>query len=68
VVSLTRDFLPSSWGTYIPTGWDWATFVGTLGFFTTCIFLFVRLLPAISIFEEREEVDHHNFMQAAYEQ
>jgi Ni/Fe-hydrogenase subunit HybB-like protein len=68
VVSLTRDFLPSSWGTYIPTAWDWATFVGTLGFFLLCIFLFVRLLPAISIFEEREVVHHDNFMEAAYEQ
>jgi Ni/Fe-hydrogenase subunit HybB-like protein len=68
VVSLTRDFLPSSWGTYIPTGWDIATFVGTLGFFSMCIFLFVRLLPAITIFEERDVVDNHNYMEAAYEQ
>ena len=70
VVSLTRDFLPSSWGTYIPTGWDWATFVGTLGFFLMCIFLFVRLLPAISIFEEREVVHHEGggHVEPAYEQ
>ncbi len=68
VVSLTRDFLPSQWGTYIPTGWDIATFVGTLGFFSMCIFLFVRLLPAIPIFEQREVVDNHNYMEAAYEQ
>jgi Ni/Fe-hydrogenase subunit HybB-like protein len=70
VVSLTRDFLPSSWGTYIPTGWDWATFIGTLGFFLLCIFLFVRLLPAISIFEEREVVHHHGggHVEPAYEQ
>lgn len=68
VVSLTRDFLPSSWGTYIPTGWDIATFVGTLGFFSMCIFLFVRLLPAITMFEVREVVDDHNYMEAAYEQ
>jgi Ni/Fe-hydrogenase subunit HybB-like protein len=69
VVSLTRDFLPSSWGTYIPTGWDWATFVGTLGFFLMCMFLFVRLLPAISIFEEREVVHHGGtgHVEPAYE-
>jgi Ni/Fe-hydrogenase subunit HybB-like protein len=25
VISLHRDFLPSSWGMYYPTRWDWAT-------------------------------------------
>ncbi len=58
VTSLTRDFLPSSWGTYIPTRWDWATYTGTLGFFLLLIFLFVRMLPSISIFEVREVVHH----------
>jgi len=53
VTSLTRDFLPSSWGFYTPTFWDWATFIGTLGLFTTLFFLFIRVLPAISIFEMR---------------
>jgi len=53
VTSLTRDFLPSSWGMYAPTFWDWATFVGTLGLFLTLFFLFIRFLPAISIFEMR---------------
>lgn len=52
-VSLTRDFMPSSWGMYYPTIWDWSTFVGTLGLFTALLFLFVRLLPMISIFEVR---------------
>jgi len=58
VISLTRDFMPSAWGRYSPTVWDWATFIGTLGFFTTLIFLFVRVLPAISIAEMRELVAH----------
>ena len=52
-VSLSRDFLPSSWGMYYPTFWDWSTFIGTLGLFTTLLFLFIRLLPMISIFEMR---------------
>ncbi|MFN8643738.1 MAG: NrfD/PsrC family molybdoenzyme membrane anchor subunit [Candidatus Binatia bacterium] len=52
-VSLSRDFLPSSWGMYYPTIWDWSTFIGTLGLFTTLLFLFIRLLPMISIFEMR---------------
>ncbi|NUM77117.1 polysulfide reductase NrfD [candidate division KSB1 bacterium] len=53
VTSLHRDFMPSSWGMYYPTMWDWATYIGTIGLFFTLIFLFVRVLPAISIFEMR---------------
>jgi Ni/Fe-hydrogenase subunit HybB-like protein len=53
VTSLHRDFLPSSWGMYSPTFWDWATFAGTIGLFLTLFFLFIRFLPAISIFEMR---------------
>jgi molybdopterin-containing oxidoreductase family membrane subunit len=53
VTSLTRDFLPGSWGVYKGTIWDWGTFIGTLGLFSTLFFLFIRILPAISIFEMR---------------
>lgn len=56
VTSLSRDFLASSWGNYLPTIWDWATFIGTIGLFFALIFLFIRLLPVISIFEMRELV------------
>jgi len=56
VVSLSRDFLPSAWGMYRATLWDWATFLGTLGLFTALMFLFIRFLPAISISEMRELV------------
>ncbi len=51
ITSLQQDFLPSSWGIYIPTRWDWATFIGTIGFFTFSFLLFIRVLPMISIFE-----------------
>jgi molybdopterin-containing oxidoreductase family membrane subunit len=53
VTSLHRDFLPSSWGMYYPTMWDWFTYVGTLGLFVAMLFLFIRFLPMISIFEMR---------------
>jgi Ni/Fe-hydrogenase subunit HybB-like protein len=53
VVSLHRDFLPSSWGMFYPTIWDWATFTGTIGLFLWLLFLFLRYLPMISIFEMR---------------
>lgn len=54
--SLARDFLPSSWGLYQFTFWDAAMFVGSLGLFFTLLFLFIRFLPVISIFEMRELV------------
>ena len=56
VTSLTRDFMPSAWGMYYPTIWDWSTFFGTIGVFLCLMFLFIRGLPAISIFEMREVV------------
>jgi molybdopterin-containing oxidoreductase family membrane subunit len=62
VTSLHRDFLPSAWGMFIPTFWDWATFFGSIGLFLSLLFLFLRFLPMISIFEMRElvsEMDSH---------
>jgi molybdopterin-containing oxidoreductase family membrane subunit len=53
VVSLHRDNMPSSWGEYSPTIWDWATYIGTIGLFLCLLFLFIRFLPLISIFEMR---------------
>lgn len=53
VTSLHRDFMPSSWDMYHPTIWDWATFIGTIGFFLFCFALFVRGLPLIAIHEIR---------------
>ncbi len=56
VTSLHRDFMPSAWGMYSPTRWDWATYIGTIGLFLTLLYLFIRYLPMISIFEMRELV------------
>ena len=54
VVSLHRDFVPSSWGMFYPTFWDWAILVGSLGTFGWLFLMFVRFLPAISIAEMRK--------------
>jgi molybdopterin-containing oxidoreductase family membrane subunit len=54
--SLHRDFLPSSWGMFYPTGWDWTHLIGSIGLFVVLFMLFVRFLPAISISEIREMV------------
>lgn len=60
IVSLSRDYLPSSWGNYYPTFWDWSTYIGTIGLFLSLLFVFVRVLPMISIFEMRELLDEEH--------
>ena len=55
-VSLHRDFLPSSWGFYKPTMFDFSMFFGTIGLFFFLMLLFLRFLPVISIFEMRTMV------------
>jgi hypothetical protein len=59
ITSLHRDFLTSSWDMYAGTRWDWSLFIGTMGLFLTLLFLFLRVLPMISIFEMREMI-HKN--------
>lgn len=61
VTSLHRDYVPAEWGYYDPTFFDWSTYIGTIGLFFALMFLFIRVLPMISIFEMRElvaEGDH----------
>jgi molybdopterin-containing oxidoreductase family membrane subunit len=56
VTSLHRSFITAEWGMFYPTIWDWSTYIGTIGLFLSLLFLFLRFLPAISIFEMRELV------------
>ena len=65
VESLHRDFLPSSWGMYYPTFWDWATLFGSFGVFLTFFFLFIRFIPMISIAEMRMLLDEERKEAAA---
>ncbi|HEX3727164.1 MAG TPA: NrfD/PsrC family molybdoenzyme membrane anchor subunit [Pirellulales bacterium] len=51
--TLHRDYLPSSWGMFRPTIWDYLTFFGSIGLFLTAFLLFCRLLPMISMSEMR---------------
>ncbi|HEU5350008.1 MAG TPA: NrfD/PsrC family molybdoenzyme membrane anchor subunit [Terracidiphilus sp.] len=53
VTSLTRDFLPSAWGTYRGTKWDYMTYFGTVALFVFLFLLFVRFLPMIPMSEIR---------------
>ena len=56
VTSQHRDFLPSAWGMFFPTVWDWAILVGSIGFFLWLLLVFVRLAPVVSMAEMRELV------------
>ena len=51
--SLSRDYLPSSWGFFKPTIWDIATYAGSIGLFLTAFLLFARLAPIVSMSETR---------------
>jgi molybdopterin-containing oxidoreductase family membrane subunit len=51
VTSLSRDYLPSSWGVYSPTIFDVGILIGSFGLFFTLILLFSKSLPVISISE-----------------
>ncbi len=51
VGSLERDFLPSSWGQFIPTWVDLLQMVGVFGLFSTLMLLFLRFLPMVALSE-----------------
>jgi molybdopterin-containing oxidoreductase family membrane subunit len=57
VTSLHRDFLPSSWGMYALTRWDYAILFGSFGLFFTLFLLFVRVLPVVAISEVKGVMD-----------
>ncbi|MEM9355313.1 MAG: NrfD/PsrC family molybdoenzyme membrane anchor subunit [Pseudomonadota bacterium] len=51
VTSLSRDFLPSSWGYFKPTPVDILMFIGSFGLFFTLFLLFCRYLPMVAMSE-----------------
>ncbi len=51
VTSLHRDFLPSSWGTFVPTIFDIGILAGSFGLFFTLVILFTKTLPLVSMSE-----------------
>jgi Ni/Fe-hydrogenase subunit HybB-like protein len=70
VISLHRDFLPSSWGMYYPTWVDIWTFIGTIGIFVTLFLLFIRFLPMVAMSEVRSvlpEADPHHEPSAPHQ-
>jgi molybdopterin-containing oxidoreductase family membrane subunit len=57
ISSLAHNYMPSYWGRFFPTGWDWAALAGSIGLFLTLFFLFLRFAPIVSLAEVREIVD-----------
>ena len=58
VTSLSRDFLPSSWGYFTPSLIDVLMFIGSFGLFSTLFLLFCRFLPIIAIAEVKTVLPH----------
>jgi molybdopterin-containing oxidoreductase family membrane subunit len=58
VTSLSRDFLPSSWGYFMPTWVDIGMFIGSFGLFFTLFLLFIRFMPMVAISEVKAVLAH----------
>ena len=64
VISLHRDFLPSSWDYFNPTIVDVLTLVGSFGLFLTLFLIFLRFLPMVAMAEVKmvlPEADPHHY-------
>jgi len=57
VTSLAHDYLPSAWGLYKPTPTDSMIVIGSFAWFFLLFMLFVKVLPAVSMWEVKEQID-----------
>lgn len=64
VTSLSRDFLPSSWGYYKPTFVDIGMFIGSFGLFFTLFLLFCRFLPIVAMAEVKTVLPENHSAEA----
>lgn len=51
VTSIHRDFIVSSWSSYMPSLTEFSILFGSFGLFFTFYFLFAKFLPTINMFE-----------------
>ena len=69
ITSLTRDFLPSSWGMYVPSWVDIVMFAGSFGLFFMLFLLFLRFLPSVNMAEVKSVMPqakaHHGHKETA---
>ena len=56
VTALAHDYIPSYWFTFSATIWDEGILYGSIGLVLAGFFLFIRLLPVVSMFELREVI------------
>ncbi|HMV36732.1 MAG TPA: polysulfide reductase NrfD, partial [Turneriella sp.] len=64
IISLHRDYLPSSWDSYDPTWADYAVMIGSFGIFFTLFLMFIRTIPSIALAEVKADeanaaLSHH---------
>jgi len=57
VTSLSRDYLPSSWGSYVPSMYDIGILIGSFGLFFTLLLLFVKSMPVVSMSEVKGVIE-----------
>jgi molybdopterin-containing oxidoreductase family membrane subunit len=60
VMTLHRDFLPSSWGYFRPSWVDLSTLVGSFGLFFTLFMLFLKFLPMVAMAEIKSVMPQAN--------
>ncbi len=65
VMTLNRDFIPSSWGYFRPTWVDIGMLVGSFGLFMTLFLLFCRYLPVVAISEVKGTMTFQRHMAHA---
>jgi molybdopterin-containing oxidoreductase family membrane subunit len=58
VLSLHRDFIPSSWAMFYPTIVDMGVFFGSIGLFMTMFLLFIKFAPSIAMAEVKLLLKH----------
>jgi molybdopterin-containing oxidoreductase family membrane subunit len=63
VTSLSRDYLPSSWGSFTPTWVDLCMLAGSFGMFFTLFLLFCRYLPMVAMAEVKGVLPHEHLRE-----
>lgn len=59
IVSLSYNKMPSAWGYFHPTFWDWSLMAGTIGLFFGGYLVAIRVIPVVSMYEIRELMKKH---------
>ena len=54
MTGLSREYVPASWGLYVPTPVELGILCASFGFFSLCLLVFLKLLPAVAISEVKE--------------